>query len=198
MDDKNLFWKSLSSEYVFDTKWFKVKKEVVKLPTGKVLNDYYVVEGEELIAILAIDSNNNVLLVKQYRHAIGEVTIDLPGGGIEKNEQLIDAAKRELAEETGMIAGHLEKLLTYYPDPGRTACLKHIFFASDLKKDVENLYSQDDSEDISLVSMPLKDVLKGMKSGELKEATLHIGISAYLIRHEFSKDLKSHSDKRGI
>lgn len=180
MDNKELFWKSLGSEYALDTKWLRVRKEVVELPSGKILDDFYTVEGSELVAILAIDKNDNVILVRQYRHAVKDVTVDLPGGGVKKGEQLIEAAKRELAEETGMIAGHLEKLLTYYPDSGKTACVKYIFFASDLKKDTENLHSQDDSEDIRLILMPLKEVFGGIKTGELKEATLHIGVSAYL------------------
>lgn len=175
-----MFWESLGSDYVFDTKWLKIKKETVKLPNGKVLDDFYVVEGGELIAILAIDENNNVLLVKQYRHAVGDVTIDLPGGGVEKGEEPIAAAKRELIEETGMIAGNVTKLLTYYPDSGRTACVKHIFLATDLKKDTRSSHVQDENENIQWFHMSLNSVSEGMRNGELREATLHIGISAYL------------------
>ncbi len=181
VDDKNSFWKSLVSRHVLDTRWLKIRKETVKLPTGVILDDFYIVEGGELVAILAID-NNNVLLVQQYRHAVRDVTLDLPGGGIEEGEYPTEAARRELAEETGMIAGHLEKLLSYYPDSGRTACTKHIFLATDLTKDTENFYHQDSGEDIHVVSVSLPDVLEKMKSGELKEATLRIGLSVYLAR----------------
>lgn len=188
MDEKKLFWEPLKSEYVLDTRWLKVKKETVELPNGKILDDFYTVEGGELIAILAIDKNESVFLVKQYRHAVGDVTIDLPGGSVEKGEQPIEAAKRELAEETGMLAGHMEELLIYYPDSGRTSCIKHIFLATDLKEDIENLYFQDENENICLISMPFKDILRRMKSGELKEATLHVGISAYLNQCGFIKE----------
>ena len=184
MSNKKLFWQSLNSEYALDTRWLKVRKEVVKLPSGKILDDFYVVDSGELVAILAIDNDNNVILVKQYRHAINNVTVDLPGGGVEIGEQLIDAARRELAEETGLISGHLEKILTYYPDSGRTACIKHIFVASELTEDRDSAYSQDENENISLILMPLKEVLAGMKSGKLKEATLRVGVCAYLNRYE--------------
>jgi len=180
MKNKQMFWESLGSNYAFDTKWLKIKKEKVKLPDGKILDDFYVIEGGELIAILAIDENKDVLLVKQYRHAVKDVTIDLPGGGVEKKENPIEAAKRELAEETGIIAGNITKLLTYYPDSGRTACTKHIFLATELKKDTKNIHTQDENEDIRCFRMPLKDVIERMKSNELKEATLHIGVLAYL------------------
>ncbi|MGB4834335.1 MAG: NUDIX hydrolase [Candidatus Moraniibacteriota bacterium] len=188
MEDKKLFWKSLGSEHALDTRWLKVKKETVELPNGKILDDFYTVEGGELIAILAVDRDSNVFLVKQYRHAVGDVTIDLPGGGVEKGEQPIDAARRELAEETGMLANHMEKLLTYYPDSGRTTCTKHIFLATELKEDTGNSYSQDESENIRLIRMSLEELLEKMKSGEMKEATLHVGVSSYLSRSEFGKE----------
>jgi 8-oxo-dGTP pyrophosphatase MutT (NUDIX family) len=188
MEDKKLFWKSLGSKYALDTRWLKLKKETVELPNGKILDDFYTVEGGELIAILAIDGDNNVFLVKQYRHAVGDVTIDLPGGGVEKGEQPIDAAKRELAEETGMLADHMEKLLTYYPDSGRTICTKHIFLATELREDKANSHPQDESEDIRLIRISFKDLLGRMKNGEMREATLHVGISAYLNRREFDKE----------
>lgn len=188
MENKKLFWKSLNSEYALNTKWLRVRREVVKLPSGKILDDFYTVEGNELVAIFAIDKNDNIVLVKQYRHPIKDVTVDLPGGGVEKGERLIEAAKRELAEETGMTAGHIEKLLTYYPDSGKTACTKHIFYATDLKKNMEHQHPKSNSEETHLILMPFKKVLEGIKSGELKEATLHISVSAYLNQQKNDED----------
>lgn len=180
MKNENLVWKSLETGYALDTKWLKVRKERVELPNGKILDDFFTVEGSDLIAILAIDDSDNVFLVKQYRHAVADVTVDLPGGGIEKGETHIDAAMRELGEETGMVAGNMEKLVTYYPDSGRTACTKHIFFAKDLSKDTSGRYTQDESEDIRFVKMPLQKVLEGMQNGEIKESTLFVAMGAYL------------------
>ncbi len=175
-----LAWKVLFSEYALKTKWLRVKREKVQLASGKVLDDFYTIEGSNLVAILAIDKDGNLILTKQYRHAIKKVTLDLPGGGIGKEELPIEAARRELAEETGFIAGRLEKLLVYYPDSGRTKCVKYIFFASDLKKDTKNIYSQEESEDICLVRMPFKKALEEIKGGKLREATLYMGVFAYL------------------
>jgi 8-oxo-dGTP pyrophosphatase MutT (NUDIX family) len=180
MKDENLIWKSLETKYALDTRWLKVKKEKIELPNGKILDDFYTVEGGELIAILAINEDNEVFLVKQYRHAVADITIDLPGGGVEKGERPIEAASRELAEETGMIASSFEKLITYYPDSGRTICKKHIFLAKNLKKDEYGQYAQDESEDVRLVRMPLQKVLEEMRNGKMKEATLFVGIFAYL------------------
>lgn len=182
MKNEDLIWKSLETGYALDTRWLKVRKEKVELPNGKVLDDFYTIEGGDLIAILAIDDVENVFLVKQYRHAVSDVTVDLPGGGVEKGESSVDAAIREFAEETGMIAASMEKLVTYYPDSGRTACTKHIFLAKDLSKDTSGRYTQDESEDIRLMKMPLQEVLEGMRNGEMKDATLFVAIGAYLNR----------------
>lgn len=184
MKNKKLFWKSLRSENALDTKWFKVKKEAVQLPTGKILEDFYVMEKEDLVAILAINKNNDIFLVKQYRHAVNEITVDLPGGDIEKGEEPIEAAKRELLEETGIKARHIEKLLTYYPDSGRTRCVKHIFLATNLKEDTKKLHlHKNENEDVQLIKISFTEVLKKIKNGELKEATLLIGISVYLHKY---------------
>jgi 8-oxo-dGTP pyrophosphatase MutT (NUDIX family) len=182
MNSKKSFWKSLSSEYVLDTKWLRVKKEVVEIPSGKIINDFYVVEGNELVAILAIDKDKNIMLVEQYRHAVKGVTIDLPGGSVDNGESPLEAAKRELAEEAGIIAGRWEKLLTYYPDSGRTACSKHIFLALDLSRNARDLYAKEDGEDIRLISKSFKNVLEEIRNEELNEPTLLIGIHAYLDR----------------
>ena len=192
MKNKKMLWETLRTRYVLNTKWLKVRKEKVKLPASKrILDDFYTIEGGMLVAVLAIDKEGGIVLVKQYRHPVKDTTIDLPGGCIEKGERPIDAAKRELAEETGMLSGNIKKLVTYYPDSGRTDCVKHIYLAKKLKKDTGKNYPKDKNESISLLRMPLTKLLRRMKEGKIKEATLFVGITAYLNNYKSYKTTKA-------
>src|SRR5512138_2341120 len=78
-------WKTLSSKYLFDDKnlWFKVRKEVCQAPDGRIIDPYYVYEFPEWATAVALTEDNKVILVKQYRHAIGEISIELPGGCVD-------------------------------------------------------------------------------------------------------------------
>lgn len=178
-----LHWETLNSEHVLKSRWMTVRKDRMKLPTGTIVEEYYCIEGNPIVAILAIDENKNVLLVKQYRHGVRDVTLDIPGGGIDPNETPIEAAHREFSEETGMQAGKMEQLLFYYPDSSRAENTKYIFLATDISEDVAG-HQQDSGENIELVKMPLEEVRQNLSDGILKEATLHIAIATYLNQND--------------
>jgi len=174
-------WKVLSSSYVLKTPWLKVKKDKVRLPNGKIIDDFFSVEGNELVALLAVNDSKEVLLVKQYRHAVGQETFDLPGGAVRKNETPIAAAKRELAEETGYSARQLKKMITYYPDSGKKGDVKHIFLAEGLKH-ISKIANggEEDEEILSIKWLPLSEIDKGIARGKLKEATLQLAVLYYI------------------
>jgi len=76
-------WKILSSEYLFSDLWFKVRKDICEAPGGKVINPYYVYEFPEWATAFALTEDNKVIMVRQYRHPVEEVIIELPGGCVD-------------------------------------------------------------------------------------------------------------------
>ena len=94
-------WKKFSSEYISNHIYFTARKDICEMPDGKIVDPYFVVELPETVCAMAITENNEVILVKQYRHPIEETILELPGGFIDKNETAEMAIGRELQEETG-------------------------------------------------------------------------------------------------
>ncbi len=102
MENKSLKWKTLSSEYLFNDKWLKARKDKCQRPDGKIIDPYYVMEYPEWVAALAFTKEGKVILIKQYRHAIGEECYELAGGCADATDKDYEqAVRRELLEETG-------------------------------------------------------------------------------------------------
>ena len=94
-------WKTLETEYLIREPWLTARRDKVELPTGVVLNDYYVLEYPDWVNTIAITREGDFVLVRQYRHALGITSMELCAGVIEKDETPLEAAQRELLEETG-------------------------------------------------------------------------------------------------
>ena len=111
-------WKVASSEVVYDGR-FKVIKDRLKRPDGGWM-EFTWIPGGDAVAVLAFDEGGRVVLTRQYRHPLQRTIFDLPAGGVEPGEAFIDAARRELREETGYSAGTIERLGAFLPSPGRS------------------------------------------------------------------------------
>src|SRR4029079_9129650 len=93
-------WKILSSEYLFRDLWFKVRKDVCETPQGKIVDPYYVYEFPEWVTAVPVTEDGKIIMVRQYRHAIGEVCIEFPGGCVDATDPDFETGiKRELLEE---------------------------------------------------------------------------------------------------
>src|ERR1700744_3249558 len=93
-------WTLLKEEDVSPSPWFPLVKHIVKLANGNIIDDYYYSPLGDVAQVLAVTKTNEVVLVKQYKHALGQVLLELPGGMQQKNKSIIESALNELEEET--------------------------------------------------------------------------------------------------
>ncbi len=135
-----------------------------------------IVEHAPGAAVVAIDAQGLVLLVRQFRPAVEAHLLELPAGLVDPGEQPIECARRELAEETGYSADQLEQLVSFYTSPGFTNELIHIFVASGLR---ESVVEADEEEEIELVRMPLQRAIDQVLQGEISDAKTVAGLLAY-------------------
>ncbi len=133
--------------------WLNLRKDIVKLPNGK-LQDYTYAEAPDGVVVLALNEKNEVLLVEQYRVPLKKVLVELVAGRCDKGEDPKHAAKRELEEETGYQASKVIFLGTVYPTVGQMNFTTHIFFAKELKFVGQKL---DDTEFLDNKTMPLEE-----------------------------------------
>ena len=135
-----------------------------------------IVEHAPGAAVVAVDTDDWVLLVRQHRPAVDANLLELPAGLVDPGEQPIESARRELAEETGFTADHLAPLVRCYTSPGFSTELIHIFVATGLH---EGTATHDEEEEIELVRMPLEDAIQQVLEGEISDAKTIAGLLAF-------------------
>jgi ADP-ribose pyrophosphatase len=169
-------WKTVSQKNIFDNKRMVIREDVVQLPDGA--DGYYTVwDTCRAVAIVAIDSGR-VLLKREYRHPVNSVIYDLPGGGVETKENVLDAAARELYEETGYVSETLRVVGSFYMDPGRSNREIFIVLAENvkIKKDAEKRTFIENDAFIHYGFFDISEVLSMIKKGEIKDNSLITGM----------------------
>jgi len=127
----NQKWKSLTKKSILVKKpWFEIFKEKIQLPDGKVVPEYYEIEMPHYTAVFAVTLGKKIIILRCYRHAIGEVTLTMPGGMIEEGESPLAGIQREFLEETGYKAKDWKPLGTFVGNSTRGCGTYHLFFAT--------------------------------------------------------------------
>ena len=156
---------TISSRLGYEGHRIKVRSDHVRMSNGAE-STVDVIEGPDAVTIVAIDDEQNVLLVRQYRKAPERELLELPAGGLEPGEVALDAAQRELREETGHAAGRMVELGTFYSAPGLLTELTYVYLAHDLREDP---LPSDEDEEIELERMSFDDAVAAARDGRLRD-----------------------------
>ena len=159
---------TLSTRTVYTGRIFDVTVDRVRLPHGREA-DLEIVRHEGSVVLIPIASDGRVLLVRQYRHAVGRFLWELPAGSLETDEDVAAAAARECQEELGLIADHLERLHTFFPTPGFCTEAMTYFKATGLRTPSagDPVAHQDEDESIEVGSFSTAEVRQMIDAGEI-------------------------------
>lgn len=154
------------------------KGKVIDLYLDTVIFPKQQVEMERInhpggATVVPLLSDGSVILIKQYRHCIGDTIWEIPAGRLEQNENPLDCAKRELVEEVGFKATNIQKLTEIYSAPGYCNEVIYIFLATELVPDKQKL---EDDEIIKVVKLPFAKAIEKVKMGEITDAKTVVGL----------------------
>jgi ADP-ribose pyrophosphatase len=162
----------IHSQYVYRGKVIKLRLDNVRLP-NKHMSVREIVEHPGAAAIVALDSEDRVVMVRQYRAAAGRELWEIPAGTLEEGEDPAVCATRELCEETGYLAGQWESLGFFYSSPGIMTERMYLYLARQLTLAQSKL---DEDEDIKVERVPWREVLDKIERGEIMDAKSIVGL----------------------
>ena len=164
--------KTISSQTVYEGRAIKLRIDTVKKPNGKTTTRE-IVERSDCIAVVPMDRKDNVLLVRQYRKAVGKYLLEIPAGGIDPGEQPPAAVRRELQEEIGYLPNKIDKIGGFYVAPGYSTEYIHLYVGTYL---FPSQLEAEDTEDIQVVRVPLARISDMIDSGEICDAKSIVGL----------------------
>jgi ADP-ribose pyrophosphatase len=154
MNSNSLHWKTLTSEYLFNDTWLKARKDKCVRPDGKIVDPYYVMEYPEWVTAFALTNDGKVILVKQYRHALGEECIELPGGCVDASDlDYEQAVRREFLEETGYTFKTAEYLGRTSANPSTNSNTLHMFLLTGGEKYQDQQLDANEEIQVLIVSL---------------------------------------------
>ncbi len=172
-------WKTLSSAYIFKDRWFTVRKEVCQTPVGKIVDPYYVYEFPTWVGAVPVTEDGKIVMIRQYRHALGETIIEIPGGCVDDTDKDVEEAiTRELLEETGFVFSSYDYLGRISSNPSTNSNLLHMFLARGGKKVAQQVL--DENEEIEVVLLSLNELKQLLRENKILQA-MHVSCILYAL-----------------
>jgi ADP-ribose pyrophosphatase len=164
-------WKTLSTNYLYQRNGMALRLDQCEIPNGSVFEPY-LIECGNWVNVIALTKNQEVVMVKQYRHGVGQILLEIPAGVMDAEDASpLQAAKRELLEETGYTSETFIQVGSVYPNPATHTNTTYSFLALD----VEQVSQQhlDETEELEVSLVPFDELVSLAKTGGLPQA-LHI------------------------
>lgn len=163
-----LKWKTLGTTTIIKDQWIDLEASRCQLPNGTIIEPFYVNHVPDFAVIVAVTEEGQLLAERQYRHGVGEVLLELPAGSMEAGESGEEAARRELREETGYLAGDLEFLFKIAPNASSTSNYAWCYLARGVKP--WGPQKLDATEDLEVLTIPVAELRKMLGNGAFQQA----------------------------
>jgi ADP-ribose pyrophosphatase len=160
---KKTVWRGRAVDFRVDT---------VRLPNGKLATREFI-DHPGAVGVVPFVDRDTIAMVRQYRHPVGRVTLELPAGKLDEGESALSCVRRELREETGYTARKITRLLQYWPSPAFANEVLHLYVAEGL---TPGKSGTDDDEFLQCVAVPFREALRLVRSGKIQDSKTVIGI----------------------
>jgi ADP-ribose pyrophosphatase len=174
---RDMKWKTLSSQQLFTETWMNIRADTCERPDGAIVSPYYVYNFPDWVTAIAVTKDGRIILERQYRHAIGETGLEIPGGCVDKSDASLEAAiERELLEETGYRFDKIEYLGKTSSNTSTNSNLMYAFLATGGEK--ISGQDLDEGEDIEILLVTVDELVALVKAGKFLQS-MHM-VAVYL------------------
>lgn len=158
-------WKLHQSKLAFDNRWMKIRQDSVELPNGKRLDDYFLWLEGDVALVVPVTTEGEFILVRQYKHGVGQIVLEFPAGMVDPGETPEQAARRELEEETGYTAPAFSMIGQLVNSPTKVVGQHYVYLAHQVVQTTTQ--DQSDAELIEIVALSKEVLLQKIYSGEV-------------------------------
>jgi 8-oxo-dGTP pyrophosphatase MutT (NUDIX family) len=163
-------WRVTASRRVVKDRWIDLRADTCVAPSGAVLDPYYVLTYADWVHVVALTPDGCLVMNRQYRHAAGEVHLELPGGVMDADDgSPLETARRELREETGYDAAEFRRVIALRPNPATHTNRVHTVLALDARP--AGAQSLDPGEEITVELVPVPALLRGLREGAVQQSS---------------------------